>query len=99
MDDLKALKRFVLTAYDEAGYDTTDDFEAAFTFEKTVLFTITIMSTVKKFDLILLKIPIYNNPGGLRTYFTRNNGGENILYFVLTDWNSSSPRLHVTGFS
>jgi len=46
LDDLKALKRFVLTAYDEAGYDTTDDFEAAFTFEKTVLFTITIMSTV-----------------------------------------------------
>lgn len=46
LDDLKALKRFVLTANSENGFDGTDDFERQFTFEKTVLFTITIMSTV-----------------------------------------------------
>jgi len=46
LDDLRALKRYVLDAYSETGYDTTDDFEFAFTFEKTVLFTITIMTTV-----------------------------------------------------
>jgi len=46
LDDLKALKRFVLTANSENKYDATDEFERQFTFEKTVLFTITIMSTV-----------------------------------------------------
>lgn len=46
LDDLKALKRYVLTAHSETGYDATDKFTRQFTFEKTVLFTITIMSTV-----------------------------------------------------
>jgi len=46
LDDLTALKRYVLDAYDSAGYDGTDDYTRDFTFESTILFTITIMSTV-----------------------------------------------------
>ena len=45
-DDLVALRRYVLTKIDEDGYDATDEFTRDFTFESTVLFTITIMSTV-----------------------------------------------------
>ena len=56
LDDLKALKRYVLNAYQETGYDTTNDFEFDFTFEKTILFTITIMTTVKKTSIIPWKI-------------------------------------------
>ena len=52
LDDLKALKRYVLDAYDETGYDTTNDFEFDFTFEKTILFTITIMTTVKCLNIV-----------------------------------------------
>ena len=55
LDDLRALKRYVLDAYSETGYDTTDDFEFAFTFEKTVLFTITIMTTVSVFSDVCVK--------------------------------------------
>ena len=36
----------MLDAYDSAGYDGTDDYTRDFTFESTILFTITIMSTV-----------------------------------------------------
>ena len=61
LDDLTALKRYILDAHSEvghdllisffkwlfkAGYDGTRDFSRAFSFESTVLFTITIMSTV-----------------------------------------------------
>ena len=46
LDDLKALKRYVLDAHSETGYDTTNDFEFDFTFEKTILFTITNMTKV-----------------------------------------------------
>jgi len=45
LDDLHALRRYVLTAIDD-GYDTTDDWSRDFTFDSTILFTITIMSTV-----------------------------------------------------
>jgi len=45
LDDIHALRRFVLTAIDD-GYDTTDDWTRDFAFDSTVLFTITIMSTV-----------------------------------------------------
>ena len=48
LDDLSSLKRYILTAYSETGYDGTRDFEPDFTFDKTVLFTITIMSTVSQ---------------------------------------------------
>ena len=44
--DLNALKRFVITANSESGYDTTNDFTRDFTFDMSVLFTITIMTTV-----------------------------------------------------
>lgn len=47
LDDIHALRRFVLTAIDD-GYDTTDDWTRDFAFDSTVLFTITIMSTVSK---------------------------------------------------
>ena len=59
LDDLKALKRYVLDAYDETGYDTTNDFEFDFTFEKTILFTITIMTTVNisKSEIYKIMIP------------------------------------------
>jgi len=46
LDDLTALKRYILEAQAEAGYDGSRDFERAFSFQSTVLFTITIMSTV-----------------------------------------------------
>jgi len=46
LDDLTALKRYILDAHSEAGYDGTRDFSRDFSFESTVLFTITIMSTV-----------------------------------------------------
>ena len=45
--DLNALKRFVITANSESGYDTTNDFTRDFTFDMSVLFTITIMTTVR----------------------------------------------------
>jgi len=44
--DLNALKRFVITANSESGYDTTNEFTRDFTFDMSVLFTITIMTTV-----------------------------------------------------
>jgi len=44
--DLQTLKNYVLKANEDVGYDATDDFERDFTFEKALLFTITIMSTV-----------------------------------------------------
>ena len=45
LDDIHALRRFVLTAVDD-GYDTTDDWVRDFELDSTILFTITIMSTV-----------------------------------------------------
>ena len=43
--DIVAMRRFVLEAID-SGYDMTLDRNDAFTFDMSVLFTITIMSTV-----------------------------------------------------
>ncbi|XP_023330975.1 TWiK family of potassium channels protein 7 [Eurytemora carolleeae] len=44
--DLKALERFVLEAANEYGYDGTDEFSRDFSFASSILFTITIMTTV-----------------------------------------------------
>jgi len=46
LEDLQALRRHVLTQIDENGYDGTYEFTRDFTFDMSVLFTITIMSTV-----------------------------------------------------
>ena len=37
----------MITANSESGYDTTNEFTRDFTFDMSVLFTITIMTTVR----------------------------------------------------
>lgn len=49
LEDMHALKRFVLTENSETGYDATDGFDRAFTLPSSILFTITIMTTVGSF--------------------------------------------------
>jgi len=44
--DLKAMERYVLEAHQTYGYDGTLEYEREFSFESTLLFTVTIMTTV-----------------------------------------------------
>ena len=64
LEDMHALKRFVLTENSETGYDATDGFDRAFTLPSSILFTITIMTTVG-WDHFFNKEPNHRNQSPL----------------------------------
>lgn len=46
--DLETLKNFVIQYNSDYGYDGTEDWDYSWTFAKSLLFTVTIMTTIGK---------------------------------------------------
>ena len=48
IEDMDALKAFIIEYHNEYGYDTTNDWNYSWTFSKALLFTVTIITTIGK---------------------------------------------------
>ena len=69
--DLVTLKNFVIEYYNDYSYDMTEDWDTSWTFAKSLLFTVTIMTTIGETNLKNLRNKIFN-PELLTFFFIVN---------------------------
>ena len=60
--DLVTLKNFVIEYYNDYSYDMTEDWDTSWTFAKSLLFTVTIMTTIGEANLKILRNENFNPP-------------------------------------